>query len=236
MDGYSVSAAAKALGTSAPRVYRAIERFGLQPSGGPRGASLTADQLETLRDSLGDARPAGSLSRETVKVLAAVASKPRGVRSNRALARAAGVSPTTVGKVLDLLERDDVVRVEQRVLPEGAAREVTVVSLNSTSSVWRAIASEVRKVHLRSESHGHDEPKIVPRRLRHHFWNAAAADLRLPENADYIAARLLRSNDPDAVVWAADHLPVSAVRRACTIRGIDEAQRRLIKNLIDSSE
>lgn len=192
MDSYSIAAAARALGTSAPRVYRAIKRLGLEPSIDRRGALLTAAQLETLRESLGDAKPAGDFSRETVKVLAVLASKPRGVRSNRALARAAGVSPTTVGKVLAVLQRDDVVRVEQRVLPEGAARKVNVVAINSASPVWRAVASDVRRVHLDYEPYSNSEPKIVPRRLRHHFWNAPATNLRLPENADYVAARLLR--------------------------------------------
>ncbi|MDA8043979.1 MAG: hypothetical protein M0Z30_01900 [Actinomycetota bacterium] len=236
MDSYSIPAAAKALGTSAPRVYRAVERLGFEPSVGQRGMYLTAAQLEILREALGDAKPAGNLSRETVKVLAALASKPRGVRSKRAVARAAGVSPTTVGKVLDVLERNDVVRVEQRVLPEGAAREVNVLALNSASPVWRAVAPDVRRVHLHPEPQSNSDPKTVPVRLRHHFWNSDVASLRLPENADYVASRLLRTNDPDAIVWAAEHLPATAIRKACTIRGMDEAQKTLIMNLVASRE
>lgn len=236
MDSYSVATAAGALGTSPPRVYRAIKRLGMNPCVGQRGVILTAAQFEALSDSLGDAKPVGTLSRESVKVLAALAAKPRGVRSNRTIARAAGVSPTTVGNALGSLEKADLLRVERRVLPEGGARTVNVVALNLRSFDWRSVASDVRKVQLHPEPRRASDPRIVPARLRHHFWNAAHNNLRLPENADYVASRLLNTNDPDAVVWAAEHLPVNAIRKACAIRGIDKAHKRLIMNLADSRE
>jgi len=68
-------------------------------------------------------------------------------------------------------------------------------------------------------------PKTVPPRLRHHFWNATGRELSLPENADYVAARLLRSDDPDAVSWAARSLPAASIEKTARLRGLSERQR-----------
>lgn len=230
MDTVTVPAAARILHTSAPRTYRALKRLGIEPTRTPRGAVLAPEQIERLRAALGDIPPAAGLSREAVRILAALDRRPLGVRSNRALSRAAGVSPTTVGKLLDELERRGVVARRQAVLAEGSAREVSVVHLVSASPEWQAVAPIARQVKLRDDE-ATPTAKTVPVRLRHHFWNASVENLRLPENADFVASRLLATSDPEAIAWASSHLPAGSIAKAATRRGLSESQRRLIRSL-----
>jgi hypothetical protein len=71
----------------------------------------------------------------------------------------------------------------------------------------------------------------VPSWLWHHFWNANPSALRLPLDEQYVATRLLRSGDPDAMAWAASHLSAESVRGASRARGVDPKERAALESL-----
>src|SRR5579863_5496244 len=100
MDTYSLAQAADALGTSLPRVQRAIRDLGIVTTIEGRGRRLTMAQLTALRRRLGYAPRIAGLTREETFVLAALNLRPLGVRSVRAVARAASVSPTAAGRAV----------------------------------------------------------------------------------------------------------------------------------------
>src|SRR5215207_2212203 len=101
MDTISASEAARRLGTSLPRVQRAIERLGLEVDRGRGGRVLLSEsQLEGLRSELGVVPSIDGLSRVETQVLATIARAPRGLATVRAVARRAGVSPTSATAAL----------------------------------------------------------------------------------------------------------------------------------------
>ena len=98
MDTYSLVAAARTLGTSAPRVRRAIDRLGMRVERTDSGVfRLTQGQVDELASILGITAPVPDLSRTEARVLAALSRSPRGVASVREAARRAGTSPTAAG-------------------------------------------------------------------------------------------------------------------------------------------
>src|ERR1700722_9049023 len=101
MDTYSLAAAARALGTSAPRVRRAVDRLGMPVERTVSGVfRLTPSQVDELAFELGVALPTLDWSRTETQVLAALSRSPRGVASVREAARRAGVSPTAAVRAL----------------------------------------------------------------------------------------------------------------------------------------
>ena len=67
------------------------------------------------------------LSAREMKVMAALARRPFGLRSIADIARASGVPPATAGRILRRLQDDDLVRLHRRMLADwGRAKEGTV--------------------------------------------------------------------------------------------------------------
>lgn len=223
---------ASLLDTSVPRVRRAMGRLGLEPSAGRRGRLLNQGQVEVLRRHLGHVLPVSGLSRESVLVLAALNRRPLGVRSARAIARSAGTSATVAARAIKVLTGRGLVERAERVLAEGAATKATVYSLNRRSPEWPGIAAAVRRTELPAgKTASGREAKRVPSRLRHHFWNATPETLRLPENADFVAARLLRTNDPEALSWACAHLPSTSIEKVASLRGLSKRDRGWLRQV-----
>src|SRR5215472_212823 len=101
MDTYSLTAAARTLRTSAPRVRRAIDRLGMRVERTEAGAfRLTQGQLDELASVLGVTPSVADLSPIEARVLAALSRSPRGVASVREAARRAGTSPTATARAL----------------------------------------------------------------------------------------------------------------------------------------
>src|ERR1700733_10105244 len=101
MDTYTLAAAARALGTSAPRGRRAFLLLGMPVERATSGAFLlTSRQVDELARELGVTPPVPGLSRVEVQLLAALSRSPRGVASIREAARRAGVSPTATARAL----------------------------------------------------------------------------------------------------------------------------------------
>ena len=169
----SARQAALKLGTSIPRVKRALLRAGIEPAKRAGGrVGLTPDQLEALRRQLGDTPDVADLTRSEALALAALARAPFGLTSVRATAERAGLSPTAAGRAVDSLRERGLVTVERRILPAGHARMVDLIRVDFSSPDWQELAGAVAGVRPRTrEDKG--PSRRVPRRLGHLFWNTA---------------------------------------------------------------
>jgi len=231
MDTISPSEAARRLGTSLPRVRRAIERLGLDVER-RRGSRvlLSESQLEQLRSELGVVPSIDGLSRVETQVLAALARAPRGLATVRAVARRASVSPTAAAGALRSLAERGLVRREREWVAAGRARELELVRADVTAPEWAALAPRLAAVRLpfRRERR---RPSRMPARLRHLFWNADPSRLDLRRHGGYIAERLLSSHDLDGLAWGARALTARDWEEAARNRGFSAAERALARNL-----
>ena len=231
MDTHSLAAAARLLGTSPPRVRRAVDRLGL--AGGRDSAGvfhLTKREVGELARELGVTPPVPGLSRTETQVLAALSRSPRGLASVRETARRAGVSPTAAGRALAQLSAQGIITQSPMMLARGRASQATVYRVRFGTVEWAALAPAVAKVRLPGHT-GSRRVKRVPPHLRHLFWNTAPAQLDVATSAPYIARRLIRTDDPDGLAWGAASLPASAWEHAASTRGLDPAHRALAHNL-----
>jgi hypothetical protein len=232
MDTYSLAAAAQALGTSAPRVRRAVDRLRVPVERTASGVfRLTRKQVEELAHELG-VMPAVSegLSRIDIRVLAALSRSPRGVASVREAARRAGVSPTAAGRALARLTTADLITRTPMMLARGHATETTVYQVRFSSPQWLSLAPAIARVRLPDRGE-RPHARRVPPHLLHLFWNIAPAQLEVTTSGPFIARRLLTSFDPDGLAWGTENLPLSAWEHAAATRGLEPAQRALARNL-----
>jgi len=232
----TIASAAERLGTSVPRVTRAIERLEIPTSkaiverGRPPRA-LTEEGFRRLRDELGVTPQGSSRRREVWLVLAAFTMNPFGFRSRRAVADAARISPTTASLIVDELIDEGVVRAVPRLLRHGGrVLEGAILELDPESKQRDEILAGVLATRLPAPR-AVSEPKIVPRRFWHLFWNASPAQLPLREYADFIASRMLLSEDPLAISWAAAHLPASSIEKTASLRQVNDYERNWLRNL-----
>jgi DNA-binding Lrp family transcriptional regulator len=231
MDTYSLAAVARALGTSASRVRRAVDRLGLSAERAASGAfRLTSQQVDELARDLGAAPSVPGLSQVDTRVLAGLSRSPRGVASVREAARRAGVSPTAAGRALARLASSGLIAQTPVMLAQGRAVETTVYRVLFGSPQWLALAPAIARVRLPARSAG-QPAKRVPPRLRHLFWNVAPAQLDVADSAPFIARRLITSFDPDGLAWGTANLPATAWEHAAATRGLELAKRALARNL-----
>ena len=226
----SARQAALKLGTSIPRVKRALLRAGIEPAKRAGGrVGLTPDQLEALRRQLGDTPDVADLTRSEALALAALARAPFGLTSVRATAERAGLSPTAAGRAVDSLRERGLVTVERRILPAGHARMVDLIRVDFSSPDWQELAGAVAGVRPRTrEDKG--PSRRVPRRLGHLFWNTAPAQLDIDRAGGYIARRLLTTGEPEGLAWGAANLSSEDWRHAACTRGISPRRRALALN------
>jgi DNA-binding Lrp family transcriptional regulator len=231
MDTHSLAAAARALGTSAPRVRRAVDRLGMPVERAASGAfRLTSSQVDDLARELGGAPPVPGLSRVEVRVLAALSRSPRGVASVREAARRAEVSPTATARALARLSSEGLIARTPMMVARGRAGEATVYRVRFGSRGWLALAPVIARVRVQARPGG-AHVKRVPPHLLHLFWNAAPAQLDVATSGPFIARRLITSFDPDGLAWGAVNLPASAWEHAAAARGLEPARRALADNL-----
>lgn len=236
MDTYSLARAARRLGTSSPRIRRAVDRLGWPTGQDSSGVfHLTEDQVRELASELGvtQSMPPG-MSRTDAQVLAALSRSPRGVSSAREAARRAGVSPTTAARALARLATQGLIVQTPMMVARGHVSEVTVYQVRFGSEEWLSLAPVIAKVRLPKPA-ARSRAKRVPPRLLHLFWNTAPAQLDIGNSAPYIARRLLTAFDPDGLAWGAVNLPASAWEHAAATRGLEPAQRALAHNLARSA-
>jgi DNA-binding transcriptional ArsR family regulator len=234
MDRLSAAAVARELGTSVPRVKRAIERLGLEVREGRHGrVELTRSQVESLRRELGVGARFGDLSGTQVQVLTALARAPLGLVSVRAVARRAGVSPTAASRALGRLTDRGLVRRQTEWVSAGRAQRMDVYRAAFDAAEWPQLAPRLTPVRpparLRPE-----QDRRVPAHLRHLFWNTASSQLDPDHAGGYIAQRLLTARDPAGIAWGIEQLQSDDWEKAAQGRGLDASQRSLARNIAKS--
>lgn len=228
------SEVALALGTSVPRVTRAMKRLGLVGTQGLRGHRrvqvFESSAVKAVEDELGFAPKAEGYTREDMFVLAAMNLSPYGFRSVHAVSRAAVISATTAAKVVTRLTQKGLVVVSpQRELLNRKVVTVSVLHANRHHKEWRRLSKHIAMVKLPTATP--TTAKIVPRRFWHLFWNADPLKLPIAERADFIATRMLLSNEPQSIAWAATNLPPASISRAADMRSTPQEDRQWLRNL-----
>jgi len=222
---------ALALGTTTPRVKRAISRLGLDANEDPTGrVKLSQEQVELLRHALGTTPAVPGLSRTEALVLSALSRSPFGVASARVAAQRAGVSPTAAAKAIRALRVIGLVTSERRSLPGVRVREREIIRANLASPRWRSVADALAQVHP-AVTFDHRRDQKVPSRLAHLFWNTASTQRDPRRAGGYIARRLLTADDPEGLAWGAESLAAKDWRHAAGARGISPRRRALALNL-----
>lgn len=232
MDSISAVSLAEELGTSVPRVVRAVERLGMEEARGPNGRlRLTKAQRKRLSRHLGVTPRIGGLAQSEVKALAALRAAPLGLASARALASRAGLSPTTASKTLQSLEDKDLVRREKQTIAAGRAHQAQIWLANVLHPDWAGLAAALSRVEPAERKASRRRSTRIPPRLRHLFWDAKPSGLQVDRNGAFIALRLLRLLDPEGLAWGVANLRPSDWRRAGSARGISAPVRALAENL-----
>ncbi|MHB1210009.1 MAG: winged helix-turn-helix domain-containing protein [Acidimicrobiales bacterium] len=232
----TISEAAQMLGTSVPRIRRAIGRLGIVTTSTPSGDGrpprmLSEGGVRQLRDELGSVPAHALRGREDLKVLAAFQMNPFGFRSRRAVAATAGISPTTASAVVDrLIEDGFVVAIPELLRNGGRVVKGIVLKANRDDKKWSEVLGDVLATQLPIPRRV-TKADVVPRRFWHLFWNAQPAQLPITEHADFIAARMLLSKDPFAVSWATTHLPPASIERTASLRHVNDRDRQWLRGL-----
>lgn len=221
------SAVAELLGTTVPRVHRAARAGQVAYSLDARGRlRFDAGAVESLRRRWGYAPTIEGLSREQVFALAALSRRPFGLCSARAVARATGMSPTTAAAALrELADAEYIERRTERVA-EGRARDLDVWVVRWRSPQWRAVASDAGRCVL-PKSRPEPPQHRVPRRLAHLFWNVDLAQLDTERDGRFIANRVLRGDDAQALAWMAANIDPADIDAASRGRGLDPRRATL---------
>jgi hypothetical protein len=115
----------------------------------------------------------------------------------------------------------------------GHVVEANLLEANRDNPAWLRLSPLISATRPPVATAG-PAPTIVPRRFWHLFWNVSPATLRLNTNADFVAARLLLSNDRRAVAWASAHLPAASIEKTSTLRGLSEHTREWLQDLARS--
>ncbi len=191
------------------------------------------DDVAMLRREVGVTVPITGLSRSQVQVLAALARAPLGLRSGRAVARAAGLSPTAAMRALDDLLDLELCEVRRETVAEGRARVADIVYADLTHPRWPELAPKLAGVRPREVPR--PAARRVPARLAHVFWNAPVREIDLTEHGPYVARRVLLDGDTQALAWAAGALSAADWREAARGRGLDPRRRALAENLAASA-
>lgn len=171
------------------------------------------------------------LSREAVLVLAALARRPLGLRSARAVARAAGISPTAASQTLKRLQREGLVERQKRRVVLGRVVDVEVWQVNVAHRRWQRLSPALVGVVLPDRRVAESRDRKVPGWLRHLFWNVDVDKLDVNRDGAFIAGRVLASADAQAHAWAATTLPSDAFLAAASQRGLDRRRAALARNL-----
>jgi DNA-binding Lrp family transcriptional regulator len=233
MDTYSSPQIADALHVSVPRVLRAVARLGITPLGGGPTTRYTEVDAQRLLGELGAVRRADGFTREDVMVVTAMRRHVWGLRSAAVVAREARVSPTTAARSLTRLTHAGVVSKEKVRIVEGAVTDAQVYVLRREAlrRAYPQLDAASRLAVLPHERTPLRPPTRLPLWLRHHFWNADSVALELPLHEQYVATRLLRSGDPDAMAWAASHLSADSIRGTSRVRGVGPQECAALESL-----
>lgn len=223
------------LGTTRSRVHRAVAQGVVRPEATSGGhLRFTASEIALLERRLGFAPAIAGLRREQVLVAAALLGRPLGLRSARAVARAAGISPTTASRALRHLEQKEMVRRRRRRVMLGAPTDVEVWEVDVRNRRWARLGPLLADTVFPEAVEPVAGEGRVPIWLRHLFWNADVHLLDVQRDAAYIAGRILASDDAQAHAWAAATLPAEAFLHAARMRGVPGRRAALARNVAGS--
>ncbi len=236
-SGVAVVVAAGRLGVPPTRVLAAVRASQVGATKDARGRwRLPAGTVAALTARWGAVpRRCDGLDREPMLVLAALTRRPRGLASARAVAAAAGVSPTTASRCLKALAERGLVaaRKESRIL-RGAAVTTPVWRVCWRAPGWEGRLPALGEVVL--PARGTPPPAwSLPEHVWHLVWNADPRMVVLPDDAAFVAGRVLDAADPEAEAWAARALPAEAWERAAAFRGRSSRQRAVARQMAASA-
>ena len=231
----SATAIARLLGVSLPRLHRLLDAEGVPVAGG-RGhrRSVSVVVVRRLVRRIG-AVPImlPDYDRTEMLVLGALARAPLGFVSARAVARAAGVSPTAAAAALAAFEARGLARRNERQVLHGRIRLIRFWVADLLHAAWtKDVLVAANGVALPIGARPATPPRRVPSGYGHAFWNVDPRKVDPSLNPDFVAARLLQLDDAGAWVWAARNLPARSLLRAANVRGVDAGRKALVKNLI----
>jgi hypothetical protein len=209
-------AVARELGLSVPGLHEAARSLSIATTPGGHLCFAPGD-VATLVERVGRVPLIDGFTRTQVQVLTALSRHPLGLISQRAVARAAQVSPATAGKALAKLKADGLAGKLVVRLFDGQVSDRTVWKANFRSPQWSRIAPHLGRVVLPShQSEQVEVPTRLPPRLARVFWTGDWREVNPRSDPDYVARRILQegAHDPEALLWAAEYLPADAIHRA----------------------
>ena len=223
---------AEKLSTTRSRIHRAVARGLVHPATTDGGhLRFTEADVALLMQRLGFTPSVAGLNREEVLAASALLRHPLGLRSARAVGRAAGISPTTASRVLHRLEALTLVRRRRRRVVLGTPADVDMWEIDVRNRRWSRLSLVLADTVLPELSEPADRHRRVPVWLRHLFWNADVHTLDVEWDASYIAGRILASDDAQAHAWAAQTLPSEAFLEAARMRGVPARRAALARHL-----
>lgn len=231
MDTYTAGDVARLLNVSTPTVRRAAAKLSIPApttAGGHR--RFTKTDVASMSKITGFTPTIEGLTRTEVKTLAALARHPNGLRSNRAVARATGLSPTAAGTAARRLRDLGLASRTAETVAEGAVATVEVWRLE-IGPAWFEIANEVSRTEP-PERGATRVPEQVPPRFWHQFWNVHPRQLDTHTDGAFIALRLIGGDDPAGRAWALRSLDTSALDAVRRARGIDVRLVAMVDNAL----
>jgi hypothetical protein len=192
MDTLTTGQAARMLGTSIPRVKRALAGSGPVAKGNGGRAVIPSSTYQQLVQRLGVVPEVPGLSREEVLVLAVMNRRPLGLSSARAAAESGGISPSSASRALEHLRDLGYATQDVEKLVEGRVVARPIWRVRRSGASWQRVAPLIRQVvPPQTKARPEELPRRVPRRLAHLFWNADLGKVQLPRDARYVAGRIL---------------------------------------------
>lgn len=160
-------------------------------------------------------------------MLAALARRPRGLVSARAVARACGIAPSTAARAVRSLVAIGLVIQRDQVVTLDRSRRVRLITVNVRHPRWGALLPTLTATALPTVA-GPSATDPMPRSLQHAFWNVSDttyATLTPATDGSFIATRALTTLDPNLLAYAAATVAPSDWDRATRTRGLSPTDR-----------
>lgn len=177
------------------------------------------------------------LTRSQSRVLRAVCDHV-GLDSTAAAARASGLSWAAASRALSELESLGMIGRQTWTEPwRWTVRQRSVWTPAVHSPAYQAAEAQIRHVKLPAQPPAEVHTGTLPERFWSLFWNHPdPAKLRLPDDGDYIANRLLNGPSALAALWASVYLPSESLRACLPLRSTKPHTRDLILNALTHRE